>query len=383
MPAGGAPGPRQQRATVGNRPFHIVGGRLVPAVTDCDLPHLTMTIAHTTRRHLPAQVRCGVHIPMEPFAERAFDRKWTPRVVEERGRVRQSHRRVIARAALRRATSVRPDCTADRQQRGARLNGGRQTRLNIHSGVSEPLFRAGSLMQSRVLTHDTRARGLAPCAHCIVAEQCPVLMHHRQVVGSPTPTPVPELFPRRSLLQREGELALRLAFVKQGLMTIRKAGPDGVSHAIAVIGPGHLLGQSASFALPSVFTVQAATPVAVCHFPARLLRELAPPQAGTPGLALRHRRMVVQTLADWSCLARLPGLTQRFETALRLLAALQPARPLLVPGQGVLAELLGVTRESINRAWHEAEARGIVRHRRGQTVDLDLQRLGGPHPAPG
>lgn len=237
-------------------------------------------------------------------------------------------------------------------------------------------------MQSRGQTSEPRARGFAPCAHCVVAEHCPVLMHRRQMAGSPTPAPVPESFRRLCVLRREGERPPRLAFVKQGLMIIRKAGPDGVAHAVAVIGPGHLLGQSASFAMPSVFTVQAATPVAVCHFPARLLHEMAPPSAGTPGVALRHRRMVVQTLADWSCLARLPGLMQRFETALRLLAALQPTRPLLVPGQGVMAELLGVTRESINRAWREAEARGIVRHRHGQTVDLDLLRLSGPHRAP-
>lgn len=199
-------------------------------------------------------------------------------------------------------------------------------------------------------------------------------MQHRGLVGGPpTPLPVPQLHRRNSVLQRSGERPARLAFVKQGLMAIRHAGPDGALQAIALIGPGHLLGQAASHAMPAVFDVQAVTPVAVCNFPPRLLQDLA--VTSGPLLPLQHLRLMLGTLADWSHLARLPGLTPRFAVALRLLATMQPARPLLVPGQGVLAELLGVTRESINRAWRDFEARGIVRHRQGQTVDLDLQRL--------
>lgn len=235
-------------------------------------------------------------------------------------------------------------------------------------------------MQSRgpVPAH---SRGFLPCAHCVVAGQCPVMQHRSLGSAPPTPLPVPQLHRRNSLLQRSGERPARLAFVKQGLMAIRQSGPDGALQAIALIGPGHLLGQAAAHAMPAVFHVQAVTPVAVCHFPPRLLQHLA--AAGGPPLPLQHLRLVLGTLADWSRLARLPGLTPRFAMALRLLAAMQPARPLLVPGQGVLAELLGVTRESINRAWRDFEARGIVRHRQGQTVDLDLQRLAALPPHPG
>lgn len=166
-----------------------------------------------------------------------------------------------------------------------------------------------------------------------------------------------------------------LAFVKHGLMAVRRRSEDGLARAIAVIGPGHLLGQSAHAALPAMFTIQALTPVAACAFPTRVLQDLPPAPAGQPGIAMQHLRLVVQTLADWSSVARVPGLLPRFAMALRLLAALQPTRPLLVPDQGVLAELLGVTRESINRAWRELASRGVVRHRHRQVVELDLDRL--------
>jgi len=236
-------------------------------------------------------------------------------------------------------------------------------------------------MQSRGAA-SAQARGLSPCAHCVVAAQCPVMLHRSLGSGPATPLPVPQIHRRNSLLQRGGDRPTRLAFVKQGLMAVRHAGPDGSLRAIALIGPGNLLGQAAAFPMPAIFNVQAVTPVAVCHFPPRLLQDLAA-AAGGPALPLQHLRLVLQTLADWSRLARLPGLSARFAMALQLLAAMQPARPLLVPGQAVLAELLGVTRESVNRAWRDFEARGIVRHRQGQTVDLDLPRLAGLPLQPG
>lgn len=55
----------------------IVNGRLVPVLTDWELPRLTMNIAYPTRRHLPAKVRCFVDFLVEQFADREFERRWT------------------------------------------------------------------------------------------------------------------------------------------------------------------------------------------------------------------------------------------------------------------------------------------------------------------
>lgn len=201
------------------------------------------------------------------------------------------------------------------------------------------------------------------------------MLHRQQAAQGPLPHAVPHTYRRNTVLQREGERPARLSLVKHGLLAIRKGRADGLGQAIAVIGPGHLLGQSATFAMPSMFSVQALSTVAVCEFPPRIVQQLPGPPAGTPGFALRHRRMVVSTLADWSRLVRLPSLDQRFAMALRLLQEMQPTRPLLIPSQAVLAELLCVTRESANRAWRTFEARGIVLRRDSRTVDLDTDRL--------
>ena len=55
----------------------IVAGRLVPLLTEWELPRLTINVAYPTRRHLPVKVRCFVDYLVEKFAELDFERRWT------------------------------------------------------------------------------------------------------------------------------------------------------------------------------------------------------------------------------------------------------------------------------------------------------------------
>jgi CRP-like cAMP-binding protein len=182
---------------------------------------------------------------------------------------------------------------------------------------------------------------------------------------------------RGTLMQREGEHAPWLSYVKSGLLAVRQSDLEGREPAIACIGHGNLLGQSGLQGQASVFTVEALTPVSVCEFPVQLLEEvcaLRGPSA-LPGLVAQHSRLVVATLAAWSRLVRLPGLDQRLAMALQLLAEMQPARSMQLPAQGALAELLNVTRESVNRTWRVFVAQGVVRRPHHHGVELDLNRL--------
>lgn len=217
--------------------------------------------------------------------------------------------------------------------------------------------------------------GSPPCEHCVVAAQCPAASlaeHLSPVEAQPT---VMRSYRVNARLQREGERACGLKFVKSGLLAVRQTGSEGVERAIAVIGPGNLLGQSAVTAQPSIFTIQALTPVSVCDFLTPALQELKRPLPGGSALLGHHTREVVRTLAAWSGLVRLPGLSQRLALALRLIAEMQPAGATQLPNQTVLAELLCVTRESVNRAWKDFEARGIVKRRHRYAVDLDMTEL--------
>jgi DNA-binding transcriptional LysR family regulator len=55
----------------------IVAGRLVPVLTEWDLPRLTINLAYQSRQHLPAKVRCFIDFLVQHFERMDYDRKWT------------------------------------------------------------------------------------------------------------------------------------------------------------------------------------------------------------------------------------------------------------------------------------------------------------------
>lgn len=220
-----------------------------------------------------------------------------------------------------------------------------------------------------------------PCAQCVVAAQCPVTLRRQQAgPDSAAMAPQARLWRRGQVLQRQGEAGARTAFVKLGLMAIRRLDASGRERAIAVIGPATLLGQSSTFERATMFTVQALTPVATCEFSPRLVQDLVQLPVSASDFVLQHTRQVIATLADWSLLLRLPRLEHRLTLALQLLARMQPAGAVRVPNQTVLAELLGAQRESINRVWKDLELRGVVRRRSGGSVDINHALLLPPPP---
>ena len=57
----------------------IVAGRLVPVLDAWDLPHLTINLAYTSRKHLSAKVRSFIDFMAEYFERMQYERKWTSR----------------------------------------------------------------------------------------------------------------------------------------------------------------------------------------------------------------------------------------------------------------------------------------------------------------
>lgn len=215
-------------------------------------------------------------------------------------------------------------------------------------------------------------RAAAPCAQCVVAGTCPLQQDRAPPPGATVDVPVPQLFAPGAVLQRQGQRAEGLMYVKLGLLVVRQRDAAGREIAMGVIGSGDLLGQSAVLGRPSMFTAQAITSVGVCSLPARAWVQ-APQRFQS--LAVDHLRRALGTLADWGLVARVPRLEQRIAQALRLLAALQPGPVLQLPSQGTLAELLCATRESINRTLRALETRGAVRRLSGARLEVDLAAL--------
>ncbi|WP_447588041.1 LysR substrate-binding domain-containing protein [Aquipseudomonas campi] len=55
----------------------IVAGRLIPVLSDWDLPRLTINIAFQNRRYMPAKTRLFIDFLVAHFQANDFERKWT------------------------------------------------------------------------------------------------------------------------------------------------------------------------------------------------------------------------------------------------------------------------------------------------------------------
>jgi len=55
----------------------IVAGRLVPVLTDWELPRLTINLAYQSRRHQPAKIRVFTEFLLDRFATLELEKKWT------------------------------------------------------------------------------------------------------------------------------------------------------------------------------------------------------------------------------------------------------------------------------------------------------------------
>jgi DNA-binding transcriptional LysR family regulator len=54
----------------------VVAGRLVPVLSEWDLPRLTINLAYQSRQHLPAKVRCFIDFIVEHFDRMDYERRW-------------------------------------------------------------------------------------------------------------------------------------------------------------------------------------------------------------------------------------------------------------------------------------------------------------------
>lgn len=179
---------------------------------------------------------------------------------------------------------------------------------------------------------------------------------------------LPRRWPRGAWLVRQGERPQGFLIIKCGLVAARHAGPDGVDRVVGLAGRGFLFGQHASQGLPGVAGLQALDLVTGCELAFELLD--AETARDAPRLLMQFNRRSMAGLLAWSHVTRLPRLEARLAAALQLLAQTQEPGLLRLPSQAVLAELLGVTRESVSRGLRQLEARGLLSRQGGQAVLL-------------
>ena len=189
---------------------------------------------------------------------------------------------------------------------------------------------------------------------------------------------------RGSSLFKEGDQGEELYFIVSGKVKLGRKAPDGRENLLAVLGPGELFGEMALFdPSPRTATATAVSEtrlVGLKHSNLRDVLQTRPEVSMQLLQALaRHLRRTNESLADL-VFSDVPG---RVAKALLDLAD-RFGRPapdgILVPHeltQEELAQLVGASRETVNKALAEFVQRGWLRLEARAVVILDLNRLRG------
>lgn len=201
------------------------------------------------------------------------------------------------------------------------------------------------------------------CGSCATQGMCPLARLEPGLFAAVAPFVTERAFRRTDVLQRQGEAVDMLRVVKSGAVLLYRDGARqrGLPVAMAMAGPGQILGAVRLVDVPSVLTVAAAGDTRVCELATSDMERLGVLQA--PAFHRAMAEAVFKTLgilADWARVARLAGARTRLAGALLVMEAQQKSERVRLPGHAVLGELLGVTRESVVRAMSALEAEGCI-----------------------
>ncbi len=189
-------------------------------------------------------------------------------------------------------------------------------------------------------------------------------------------------FDRGTMLFAEGERGDRLYVIAEGKIKLGSSSSDGRENLLAVLGPGEMFGELSLFDPgPRTLTATAVADttlyeLAHAELVSWLERHPAMSKVMLAALARRLRR-TNENLADL-VFSDVPGrvakalldLAQRFGQPLD--DGLRVAHDLT---QEELAQLVGASRETVNKALADFAARGWVRREGRAIVLLDLNRL--------
>jgi CRP/FNR family transcriptional regulator len=192
----------------------------------------------------------------------------------------------------------------------------------------------------------------------------------------------PRRFPRGALIFSEGDDGDSLYVVVEGKVKVFRTATDGRENMLAVLGPGEMFGELSLFDPgPRTATVAAITD---CHLTSVAHESLRPWLTGRPELSeqllqalARRLRRTNEQMADL-VFSDVPGRVAK--------ALLDLADRFGTPdGEGVrvthdltqeeLAQLVGASRETVNKALSEFASRGWLRLDGRAVVLLDQERL--------
>ena len=187
---------------------------------------------------------------------------------------------------------------------------------------------------------------------------------------------------RGKVLFNEGDQGDRLYVVTEGKVKLGRTSPDGRENLLAVLGPGEMFGELSLFDPgPRTATVTAVTDAALIGLGHD---DLKPLLTGRPEVAAhllaalaRRLRRTNEAMADL-VFSDVPGRVAKALLDLAKRFGVQSEDGLHVTHdltQEELAQLVGASRETVNKALADFAARGFLRLEARAVVILDVERL--------
>lgn len=235
-----------------------------------------------------------------------------------------------------------------------------------------PMEQERSVVRGRTPGHDATAPSMSvsPAPSSDAAPRCQVCAAHLNCVVGQLPRTQQErldplihevTFRKGEILQAEGMEAEAVRTIKLGTVELNRAGPDGVSRPVALVGRGHLMGLLALLGQPTQVGARALSAGRMCELSAAALRHAL---GADPALQVTLYRQIASTLArlaDWGQVMRLRGLPRQLVATLMLLAHEQGTRTVRLPSHVALSQLLRTSRESVARTLGTLEQRGLLK----------------------
>ena len=180
------------------------------------------------------------------------------------------------------------------------------------------------------------------------------------------------------LIHARGDPEQSLSIVKSGAVRLGQVTYDGTYTAIAVLGPGQFFGEFTIFAgLPREFDANASGPTIINEVSRIRFDRLIERHRGIREhflFSLAHRLHAALGFVD--DLRRLSLPVRTAKTLLMMARAESIAAPLKLT-QAELAEMLGVTRVSANKALAHLEQLGLIVRAYGQVTIVDQGTMAG------
>jgi len=187
-----------------------------------------------------------------------------------------------------------------------------------------------------------------------------------------------QTYDAHDVLFRDGDPAGYLFAVRSGQIKLISSLPDGRQQILHLVVAGQLLGREAFNNRPYAYTAEALTEVNVCKISSRDLQQVL---EQNPSMSIRVIQTLIQELDQTEMLIRDLGLKTAPEKVASLILSLFPARgdqtaeiPLLL-SRREMAEMLGLTEETVSRVMAEFNRKKIIRTGKGTLQITQPQRL--------